>query len=86
MPHSKSDKGHFLPFLSFNNVSHRKVQDKKGVVNAESIVPIHTKTDIPQKTCPSNKSPPLFHLHCCREESQAGLGQRGRGPSAEGGT
>lgn len=84
MPHSKSDKGHFLPFLSFNSVSHGKVQDKKGVVKAESIVPIHTKTDIPQKTCPSDKPPPLFHLHCCRGEGQAGLGQRGRGPSAEG--
>ena len=30
-------------------------------MNAESIVPVHTKTDIPQKACPSN----LPHYSTC---------------------
>lgn len=86
MPHSKSDKGHFLPFLSFSSVSHKKVQDEKGFVNAESIVPIHTPrlTFLRKRALQINL--PNDSTCTAVERRARRVWGRGRGPSAEGGT
>lgn len=62
-----------------------KSKTKKEVVNAESNVPIHAKTDSPQKTSPSNKilHMILLALPSEREESCACLQQRTDRPSRQ---
>lgn len=78
---TKATFSHFWASTVFHTESPRQKGSCESRVNCAS-TPRLTSL---RKTCPSDKPPPLFHLHCCRGEGQAGLGQRGRGLVQRGG-